>query len=66
MLLSAVSVLVVAQSSSEIPEGVMNNPVNAELWSTLRIDDSPDGRTILIWILDQQGGRAWGWIYLAR
>ena len=26
MLLSAVSVLVVAQSSSEIPEGVMNNP----------------------------------------
>ena len=27
MLLSAVSVLVVAQSNSEIPEGVMNNPV---------------------------------------
>ena len=27
MLLSAVSVLVVAQSSSEIPEGPMNNPV---------------------------------------
>ena len=30
MLLSAVSVLVVAQSSSEIPEGLMNNPVYAE------------------------------------
>jgi len=29
MLLSAVSVLVVAQSSSEIPEGLMNDPV---LW----------------------------------
>ena len=29
MLLSAVSVLVVAQSSSEIPEGLMNNPVQA-------------------------------------
>ena len=29
MLLSAVSVLVVAQSSSEIPEGLMNNPVLA-------------------------------------
>ena len=29
MLLSAVSVLVVAQSSSEIPEGIMNNPVIA-------------------------------------
>ena len=27
MLLSAVSVLVVAQSSSEIPEGLMNNTV---------------------------------------
>ena len=27
MLLSAVSVLVVAQSSSEIPEGLMNNPM---------------------------------------
>jgi len=27
MLLSAVSVLVVAQMSSEIPEGLMNNPV---------------------------------------
>jgi len=27
MLLSAVSVLVVALSSSEIPEGLMNNPV---------------------------------------
>jgi len=27
MLPSAVSVLVVAQSSSEIPEGIMNNPV---------------------------------------
>ena len=26
-MLSAVSVLVVAQSSSEIPEGLMNNPV---------------------------------------
>ena len=27
MLISAVSVLVVAQSSSEIPEGLMNSPV---------------------------------------
>jgi len=27
MLLSSVSVLVVAQSSSEVPEGLMNNPV---------------------------------------
>ena len=31
MLLSAVSVLVVAQSSSEIPEGLMNNPVQCGL-----------------------------------
>ena len=27
MLLSVVSVIVVARSSSEIPEGIMNNPV---------------------------------------
>ena len=32
MLLSVVSVLVVAQSSSEITEGLMNNPV---YWTTL-------------------------------
>ena len=31
MLLSAVSVLVVAQPSSEVPEGLMNYPV---LWLT--------------------------------
>jgi len=31
MILSAVSVLVVAQSSSEVPEGLMNNPVYARL-----------------------------------
>jgi len=35
MLLSAVSVLVVAQSSSEIPEGLLNNPV------FLRLQDGP-------------------------
>ena len=33
MLISAVSVLVVAQSSSEIPEGRMNNPV---YWNIFR------------------------------
>jgi len=33
MLLSALSVLVVAQSSSEIPEGLMNNPVHSERMS---------------------------------
>ena len=31
MFLSAVSVLVVAQSSSEIPQGLMNNPVYSSL-----------------------------------
>ena len=31
MLLSAVSVLVVAQSSSELPEGLMNNPVYIQM-----------------------------------
>jgi len=44
MPLSAVSVLVVAQSSSEIPEGLMNNPVytimvatNAHKYTKIRI-----------------------------
>ena len=36
MLLSAVSVLVVVQSSSEIPEGLMNNPVHGFQILTLR------------------------------
>ena len=37
MLLSAVSVLVVAQSSSKIPDGLMNNPVFLWHWTkTLR------------------------------
>jgi len=31
MLLSALSFLVVAQSSSEVPEGLMNNPVYFDL-----------------------------------
>jgi len=31
MLLSAVSFLVVAQSSSKVPEGLMNNPVQLDL-----------------------------------
>jgi len=38
MLLSAVSVLVVAQSSSEVPEGLMNNPV-LELWFLIGPED---------------------------
>ena len=45
MLLSAMSVLVVAQSSSEIPEGLMNNPVyKSHISSLCRIlsDESRD------------------------
>ena len=37
MLLSAVSVLVVEQSTSEIPEGLMNNPVDATRYCTSRV-----------------------------
>ena len=36
MFLSAVSVLVVAQSSSEIPEGLMNNPVHESITDLLK------------------------------
>ena len=44
MLLSAVSVLVVAQSSSEIPEGLMNNPVSVTGFNRPNTgkDDEPD------------------------
>ena len=41
MLLSAVSVLVVAQSSSEIPEGLMNNPVQ-QRWHFLTLMERAD------------------------
>ena len=37
MLLSAVSVVVVAQSSSEIPEGLMNNPVYIYIYTYIYI-----------------------------
>jgi len=36
MLLPAVYVLVVVQSSSEVPEGLMNNPVYKCIWRTGR------------------------------
>jgi len=39
MLLSAVSVLVVAQSSSEIPEGLMNNPVDRCELTAMRMSE---------------------------
>ena len=38
MIISAVSVLVVAQWSSEIPEGLMNNPVYLHLGSVIAND----------------------------
>jgi len=60
MLLSAVSVLVVAQSSSEVPEGLMNNPVCAvrqhlkrskqsPCMSLTGPENSPDFQTISTW-----------------
>ena len=41
MLLSAVSVLVVAQSSSEVPEGLMNNPVYIAVCTFYRQSNEP-------------------------
>jgi len=40
MLLSAVSVLVVAQSSSEIPEGFMNNPVYLRNYTNWMVENN--------------------------
>jgi hypothetical protein len=50
MLLSAVSVLVVAQSISEIPEGLMNNPVllNLCVFVTLGIEHAKRMRRIVL------------------
>ena len=42
MLLSAVSVLVVVQSSSEIPEGLMNNPVQFSIHDSACSQDPED------------------------
>ena len=36
MLFSAMYVLVVAQSSSEVPEGLMNNPVFVNAWPNVK------------------------------
>ena len=68
MLLSAVSLLVVAQSSSEIPERLMNNPVYAHasfrslsainfmdcsnFWNMLTPTFSRDSMSNLIWKTD--------------
>ena len=48
MLLSAMSVLVVAQSSSEIPEVLMNNPVFVR-WYTLTVV----GQVLLLYIQNE-------------
>ena len=45
MLLSAVSVLVVAQSSSEIPEGLMNNSV---LFCTTKLAQATLGKYLAL------------------
>ena len=46
MLLSAVSVLVVAQSSSEIPEGLMNNPVLCRVKGEMNVLRTIKGRKV--------------------
>ena len=56
MLLSAVSVLVVAQSSSEIPEGLMNNPVYRCLLKVLHPVSRP--KTTVEFILLKDSNRA--------
>ena len=54
MLLSAVSILVVAQSSSEIPEGLMNNPVYAILQGCQRTTEHVTATVILLMKNDKQ------------
>jgi len=58
MLLSAVSVLVAAQSSSEIPEGLMNNPVFYRPTLILSSNLRPSSRWSLFFrSTDQNPGR---------
>jgi hypothetical protein len=59
MLLSAVSVSVVAQSSSEIPEGLMNHPVLFHIRSLCMVakqQDSSGHNAFQLWL---QGSNAW-------
>ena len=59
MLLSAVSILVVAQSSSEIPEGLMNNPVYRAARHTPLFAKSPDcSWSWIYWVCAFLGGKA--------
>jgi len=62
MLLSAVSVLVVAQSSSEIPERLMNNPVYVEVVKGKSIPSQALGggfQEVMVPILPDNGPGWW-------
>ena len=48
MLFSAVSILVVAQSNSEIPEGLMNNPVFAHISLPFTPSDQADEQSTAV------------------
>jgi len=48
MLLSALSFLVVAQSSSEVPEGLMNNPVYMVKYEATDEDKASPGQTLRV------------------
>ena len=58
MLLSTVSILVVAQSSSQIPKGLMNNPVYNGWIKLKQILNKWDGRTWTgpLWVLIRTSG----------
>jgi hypothetical protein len=49
MLLSAVSVLVVTQSSSEIQEGLMNNPVYVCVCVCVCVIQKPQNKAAYVW-----------------
>ena len=50
MLLSAVSFLIVAQSSSEIPEGLMNNPVYGKKCLPYELDPGSKGDPLNVFL----------------
>ena len=59
MLLSVVSVLAVAQSSSEVPEGLMNNPVQVYILFPTQSWDLEDALWTRLWQCKNNNIKSW-------
>ena len=66
MILSAVYVLVVAQSSSEVPEGLINNPVPHHSIYNKHVMDSPYISMRTFYVLYFRNMRAFYVLFLSQ